>query len=216
MAGGLRTNLLTHVELPERYVVLDHVPGAASHPSGAPRIRCSAEALDFAHSSGVVHRDIRPANLLLDRDGVLHIGDFGIARLLSEDTTTATGQLLGTAAYLAPEQALGQSASAASDRYALAGAAFELLVGARPFTAEHFAAQDATALEARGHQLMLSRSYAPAIGVLDHAVATGLVRHELELAMEQAAGPPAGGDHAAGTGGAAVGTGHGHHGRGGD
>jgi tetratricopeptide (TPR) repeat protein len=68
------------------------------------------------------------------------VTDFGIARLASEDTLTGTGRLLGTAAYLAPEQALGAPASDASDRYALAVVAFELLVGQRPFTAEHFGA----------------------------------------------------------------------------
>ena len=101
----------------------------------------AASALDFAHSRGVLHRDIKPANLLLDRARTLHVADFGIARLGAEDTITGTGQVLGTASYLAPERALGQPATAASDRYSLAVAAFELLVGERPFTAQHFAAQ---------------------------------------------------------------------------
>ena len=78
---------------------------------------------------------------MLDRDRTQHVADFGIARLGTEDTITGSGQVLGTASYLAPEQALGQPATAASDRYALAVAAFELLVGERPFTAQHFAAQ---------------------------------------------------------------------------
>ncbi len=101
----------------------------------------AASALDFAHSRGVLHRDIKPANLLLDRDRVLHVADFGIARIGTEDTITGTGQVLGTASYLAPERALGQPATAASDRYSLAVVAFELLVGERPFTLQHFAAQ---------------------------------------------------------------------------
>ena len=101
----------------------------------------AASALDYAHSRGVLHRDIKPANLLLDRDRTLHVADFGIARLGTEDTITGSGQVLGTASYLAPERALGQPATAASDRYSLAVAAFELLVGERPFTAQHFAAQ---------------------------------------------------------------------------
>jgi eukaryotic-like serine/threonine-protein kinase len=101
----------------------------------------AASALDFAHSRGVLHRDIKPANLLLDRDRTLHVADFGIARLGTEDTITGTGQVLGTASYLAPERAMGEPATAASDRYSLAVAAFELLVGERPFTARHFAAQ---------------------------------------------------------------------------
>ena len=101
----------------------------------------AASAIDFAHSRGVLHRDIKPANLLLDRDRTLHVADFGIARLGTEDTITGTGQVLGTASYLAPERALGEPATAASDRYSLAVAAFELLVGERPFAARHFAAQ---------------------------------------------------------------------------
>jgi serine/threonine-protein kinase len=101
----------------------------------------AAEALDYAHRRGVIHRDVKLANFLLDRDRVLHVADFGIAQLGSEDTLTVSGEVLGTAAYLAPERALGQPATEASDRYALAVAAFELLVGERPFTAEHFAAQ---------------------------------------------------------------------------
>ena len=101
----------------------------------------AASALDYAHSRGVLHRDIKPANLLLDRGRVLHVADFGIARLGTEDTITASGQVLGTASYLAPERALGRPATDASDRYSLAVAAYELLVGERPFTATHFAAQ---------------------------------------------------------------------------
>ncbi|HEY3729338.1 MAG TPA: protein kinase [Solirubrobacteraceae bacterium] len=101
----------------------------------------AASALDHAHERGIVHRDIKPANFLLDKGRVLHVADFGIARLQSEDTITSSGELFGTAAYLAPEQALGGEATSASDRYSLAVAAFELLVGERPFTAPNFAAQ---------------------------------------------------------------------------
>lgn len=101
----------------------------------------AAAALDYAHRRGVIHRDVKLSNFLLDPDRVLHVADFGIAQLGPEDTLTVSGQVLGTAAYLAPERALGLPATEASDRYALAVAAFELLVGERPFTAEHYAAQ---------------------------------------------------------------------------
>ncbi len=101
----------------------------------------AASALDHAHARGIVHRDIKPANFLLDRSRTLHVADFGIAHLSTEDTLTTSDQLFGTAAYLSPEQALGQEATSASDRYALAVAAFELLAGERPFSAAHFSAQ---------------------------------------------------------------------------
>ncbi len=101
----------------------------------------AAEALDVAHERGIVHRDIKPANLLLDDRGNLAVADFGIARLAWEDAVTMTGQVLGTAAYISPEQAEGDTATAASDRYALACVAYELITGRRPFDGEHFAAQ---------------------------------------------------------------------------
>jgi serine/threonine-protein kinase len=101
----------------------------------------AGSALDAAHEDGIVHRDVKPANMLLDEKGRLAIGDFGIARLGLEEQITQTGQVLGTAAYISPEQAMGEPATAASDRYALAVVAFELLTGGKPFTAENFAAQ---------------------------------------------------------------------------
>jgi hypothetical protein len=104
-------------------------------------LREAASALDHAHAAGIVHRDIKPANFLLDRSRVLHVADFGIARLTSEETITSPNQLFGTAAYLSPEQALGRAATSASDRYALAVVAFELLVGERPFHSPHFSTQ---------------------------------------------------------------------------
>jgi eukaryotic-like serine/threonine-protein kinase len=115
--------------------------GAVRRQEAVRWIREAGSALDHAHARGIVHRDIKPANFLLNRSRVLHVADFGIARLVSEDTITSTGELFGTAAYLSPEQALGREATGASDRYALAVAAFELLAGERPFDAPHFAAQ---------------------------------------------------------------------------
>lgn len=104
-------------------------------------LREAGAALDTAHDMGVIHRDIKPGNLLLDEHDRLGVADFGIARVAWEDQLTATGQVLGTAAYLSPEQALGEAAQPASDRYALAVVAYELLTGSRPFEADHFAAQ---------------------------------------------------------------------------
>ncbi len=95
----------------------------------------AAAALDAAHAAGVVHRDIKPGNLLLDSRDQLHVGDFGIASAAGLGSFTETGTILGTAGYLSPEQARGERATAASDRYSLAVVAFELLSGRRPFEA---------------------------------------------------------------------------------
>jgi eukaryotic-like serine/threonine-protein kinase len=115
--------------------------GRPSNAEALDWLRQAAAAIDDAHAGGLVHRDIKPANLLLDGRGRLAVTDFGIARLAHDQTVTTTGQVLGTAAYLSPEQACGKPATAASDRYALAVVAFQLLTGQRPFRAEHFAAQ---------------------------------------------------------------------------
>jgi serine/threonine-protein kinase len=115
--------------------------GELDQPMVLEWLREAAGALDYAHRRGVIHRDVKLSNFLLDRHRVLHVADFGIAQLGTEETLTSSGQVFGTAAYLAPERALGLAATESSDRYALAVAAFELLVGERPFRAEHFAAQ---------------------------------------------------------------------------
>jgi serine/threonine-protein kinase len=96
----------------------------------------AAVAIDRAHESGVVHRDLKPANLLLDDEENVHVADFGIASTTGADALTAPGTVLGTAGYLAPEQARGEPATAASDRYALGVVAFELLTGRRPFAGD--------------------------------------------------------------------------------
>jgi|SoiMethySBSTD1v2_1073268.scaffolds.fasta_scaffold142418_2 eukaryotic-like serine/threonine-protein kinase len=121
--GDLRS-LLAH-GLPDRAEALRLVEQAAS-------------ALDAAHRSGVVHRDVKPANLLLDSRRDLRVADFGIARVVDEATSTMTlaGMVLGTAGYISPEQARGEPAAAASDNYSLAAVAFELLTGSRPFARE--------------------------------------------------------------------------------
>jgi Protein kinase domain len=102
-------------------------------------------ALDAGHRKGVVHRDVKPANLLLDKDDVVRVSDFGIASATGMDTLTLPGTVLGTAGYLSPEQARGEHATPASDRYALGVVAFELLTGRRPFAA------DTPVTEAFGH-----------------------------------------------------------------
>jgi serine/threonine-protein kinase len=99
-------------------------------------LRQTASALDAAHAADIVHRDVKPGNLLLDEHGRLAVGDFGIASIAGETQMTAAGQVLGTAAYLSPEQARGLPATPASDRYSLAVVAYELLCGRKPFEGE--------------------------------------------------------------------------------
>jgi len=108
----------------------------------------AGRALDTAHRHGVVHRDVKPANLLLDREGNVHVADFGIASAAGMDSLTMTGTVLGTAGYLSPEQAQGERATPASDRYALAVVAFELLTGTRPFSADSPTAEAAAHVNA--------------------------------------------------------------------
>ena len=108
----------------------------------------TARALDAAHGHGVVHRDVKPANLLLDRDDNVYVADFGIASAAGLDSMTMTGTVMGTAGYLSPEQAQGERATAASDRYALGIVAFELLTGTRPFEAESMTAEAAAHVHA--------------------------------------------------------------------
>ena len=149
----------TEDDSPSAFIVMEYLAGgtvaealrgdSVTRSDARRWLREAGPALDHAHERGVVHRDIKPANFLLDSDRGLHVADFGIARLQSEDTITGVGELFGTAAYVAPEQALGREATSASDRYSLAVAAFELLTRGRPFTAPHFAAQARQHIEER-------------------------------------------------------------------
>jgi eukaryotic-like serine/threonine-protein kinase len=141
------------------YIVMEHLGGGSLddvlQTDGAQRpervfgwLEEAARALDVAHREGVVHRDVKPGNLMLNREGHLYVADFGIASAAGMDSLTMTGTVLGTAGYLAPEQAQGDRAVPASDRYALAVVAWELLTGARPFQADSPTAEAAAHVDA--------------------------------------------------------------------
>jgi eukaryotic-like serine/threonine-protein kinase len=118
----------------------------AQDPADAIRwLDQAAGALDAAHAAGVVHRDVKPGNLLLNSRGEVAVADFGVASAVGLDSMTMTGTVLGTAGYLSPEQAKGERATPASDRYALGVVAYELLTGERPF------ASDSATAEASAH-----------------------------------------------------------------
>lgn len=96
-----------------------------------------AEALDYAHAAGIVHRDLNPANVLLDNDGRAILADFGLARMLESTTRfTQASQALGTPEYMAPEQAMGADADHRSDLYAFGVMIYQMLLGETPFRAD--------------------------------------------------------------------------------
>ncbi|MFD7619605.1 serine/threonine-protein kinase [Streptomyces sp. NPDC059802] len=98
----------------------------------------AAAGLAAAHRQGIVHRDIKPGNLMLDAEGSVKIGDFGIAQFVDDPSAalTTTGQIVGTSLYLAPERALGRTAGAASDMYSLGCVIYQLLLGDPPFRSD--------------------------------------------------------------------------------
>ena len=129
------------------YLVMELVPGeplsaiiAREAPLPPERVLDivgqSGLALQAAHDIGVVHRDVKPGNLLIRPDGVVKVTDFGIARAVDSAPVTQTGTLVGTASYLSPEQAAGREVGPTSDVYSLGVVTYECLNGARPFVAD--------------------------------------------------------------------------------
>jgi serine/threonine protein kinase len=129
------------------YLVMELVPGEAlsailerervlSSDKVLDIVAQTASALQAAHAAGLVHRDIKPGNLLITPEGRVKITDFGIARIADQVPLTATGQVMGTVQYLSPEQASGHPASPTTDLYSLGIVAYEALAGRRPFTGE--------------------------------------------------------------------------------
>jgi eukaryotic-like serine/threonine-protein kinase len=154
----------------------------------------AASALDAAHREGVVHRDVKPANLLFDRHGRVHVADFGIASAAGMDSLTQTGTVLGTASYLSPEQAQGERTTAASDLYSLAVVAFELFTGHRPFEAESVPAEAAAHVTAPVPSVgdpELDRVFAKALAKrpADRYTSGAELVAALRAALESAAGP---------------------------
>jgi eukaryotic-like serine/threonine-protein kinase len=177
-------------------------PGLVPHDTALRWLREAATALDCAHDHGIVHRHIKPANLLLDDGDRLAVADFGIAHVADATRQlTVAGTVVGTAAYLSPEQALGEPATSESDCYALAVVAFELLCGERPYLAEHTEAQARQHVEAdvpritdraphlpRAADLVLARGLAKDAGERP-ATAAEFV-DELERALREPAPAP--------------------------
>jgi len=147
-AALLHTNIATVFDYGEHdglaYLVMERVEGRTlsdvvrdDGPIDPERVRSiigqAALALGVAHDARVVHRDVKPGNILLRDDGLVKLTDFGISRAVGAAGHTRIGELLGTPHYLSPEQALGEPASGASDLYALGVVAHELLTAKRPF-----------------------------------------------------------------------------------
>jgi serine/threonine-protein kinase len=160
----------------------------------------AAAALDAAHASGIVHRDVKPGNLLLDSDDRVKVADFGVASAADLGTFTEAGTVLGTAGYLAPEQARGERATPASDLYALAVVAFELLTGKRPFERESSTAEAMAHVSAPIPPASQANPQLPP--ELDDVLARGLAKepqHRFRTAAELVGALRDALDHAAGT-----------------
>jgi eukaryotic-like serine/threonine-protein kinase len=130
----------------QHFIVMEHVAGHSCAEllrdhgpmevaQAVDVIAQSCRGLDYAHRNGVVHRDVKPGNLLVSDSDVVKLADFGIARAVDQSSITQVGSVLGTAAYLAPEQARGEEAGPRADLYSLGVVAYQLLSGRLPYEA---------------------------------------------------------------------------------
>ncbi|MGN6390651.1 MAG: protein kinase domain-containing protein [Gemmatimonadales bacterium] len=132
-AEGLYFFIMRYVEGRSLEQVLQRT-GPLPVPTARSILHQVGSALAYAHRSGVIHRDIKPANILIDRDGNAVVTDFGIAKVAERPNQTLTGALVGTPAYMSPEQCKGGSVSGASDQYSLGAVAYEMVTGVPPFS----------------------------------------------------------------------------------
>src|SRR5437588_2636845 len=135
----------------QHFIVMEHVPGHScaellrdhGHLEVDEAVEIISQAcrgLDYAHRNGVVHRDVKPGNLLVSDADVVKLADFGIARAAGQSSITQVGSVLGTAAYLAPEQARGEESGPRADMYSLGVVTYQLLSGRLPYEATSLSA----------------------------------------------------------------------------
>ena len=144
-----------HGEFEDRlYIVTEFVEGGTfatelGQPLGVQRstavLTSIASALDYAHKQGVLHRDVKPSNILINKEGAAVLGDFGLARMMAPtgERLTRIDMVVGTPEYMSPEQCAGRDAGPASDQYSLGVVAFEALTGHVPYEAENSGRGDA-------------------------------------------------------------------------
>ena len=137
-AGEIDSQLYLAMPLYEGETLRDRLAhGPLSVEEAVDIARQVAQGLAKAHRQGIVHRDVKPANLMLTTDGVVKILDFGIAKLAGEAGITRTGVSVGTPAYMSPEQARGAAVDHRTDLWSLGVVLYEMLTGRRPFTGDH-------------------------------------------------------------------------------
>jgi serine/threonine-protein kinase len=173
----------------QHFIVMEHVPGYScaellrdrGHLDIDQAVEVVSQAcrgLDYAHRNGVVHRDVKPGNLLVSESEVVKLADFGIARATDQSSITQVGSVLGTAAYLAPEQARGEEAGPRADLYSLGVVTYQLMSGRLPYEASSLSE---LALKQQREMPAPLHSLNPAVPAeLSHAVALALALDQYE------------------------------------